>query len=228
MPLTSVCTAFSFDPASIKRAEITVGDREGLMRLIHMGVDVGSVRGNTAIVYASEEMLRKIAALGYEVTVIPEFRPPEPRGAGTYRSYEELGSELTAIAENYPHICRMFSIGQSVQKRELWVMKITDSPDAEEDEPEITFISSMHGDEPVGMELCMNLIHLLAENYGSDPQTELVNETEIWILPLMNPDGYVMKSRYNAKGTDPTAVFRIGSKILLPVLKPGPLKHSMS
>ncbi len=198
-----VCTSFSFDPDSIKKAEITVWDREGLMRLIDMGADVDNVQGNKVFVYASEKILEKIAALGYEISLIPDSFPHEERRTANYRSYEGMGQELAAIAETYPHLCRVFSIGQSVQGRELWVMKITDQPDTEEDEPEITFISSMHGDEPVGMELSMNLIHLLAEEYGTNPElTGLVNETEIWIMPLMNPDGYEMGIRSNANGTD--------------------------
>jgi len=201
--LLPICTAFSFDPASIKTAQITVLNRERLMRIINLGADVDSVRGNTAIVYASEEMLQKIADLGFEIHVIPEQIRGKQGRAENYRTYTGLGEELAALAETYPHICRVFSIGQSVQAREMWVMKITDFPDAEEDEPEITFIASMHGDEPVGMELNMNLIHLLAEEYETNPEiANLVNETEIWILPLMNPDGYVMNTRYNAAGYD--------------------------
>ncbi|MGE0084084.1 MAG: M14 family zinc carboxypeptidase [Desulfococcaceae bacterium] len=229
--ISPVCTVFSFDPASVKTAKITVPDREGLMRLINMGADVDSVRGNTVIVYASEQLLGEIAALGYEISIIPDFFPNVQDRAGTYHSYEELGDELDDIAENYPLICRIFSIGQSFQKRELWVMKITDSPDAEEDEPEITFISSMHGDEPVGMELCMNLIHLLAGNYGSDPElTDLVNETEIWIMPLMNPDGYAMKTRYNAQGFDLNRSFpdRVKDPFVSFEARPAETRHIMN
>ena len=53
------------------------------------------------------------------------------------------------------------------------------------------------------MEMCLYLINHLVDNYGTDPQvTALVDDTDIWIMPLMNPDGNAAGSRYNANGTD--------------------------
>ena len=100
--------------------------------------------------------------------------------------------ELQALDANpaYEAIFRLSSIGQSVQGRELWMAKISDAPDVEEDEPELLYIAAMHGNEVVGKELSIGLIRHLCENYGLDPRvTDLVNETEIWINPLANPDG---------------------------------------
>ena len=70
-------------------------------------------------------------------------------------------------------------------------------------EPEFRYISTMHGDEWLGNEMCLYLIDHLTDNYGSDPDiTEMVDEIDIWIMPLMNPDGYVSGSRYNANFVD--------------------------
>ena len=83
------------------------------------------------------------------------------------------------------------------------MVKISDNPDLDEDEPEAAYIAAMHGDEVVGKELLINLIHYLVDNYGTDPRvTDLVDGTEIWILPSMNPDGTAMTQRYNAGNVD--------------------------
>jgi carboxypeptidase D len=122
-----------------------------------------------------------------------------------YPTHAQIGADLLALQETYPDLCRVESIGQSVQGRDLWFIKITDHPDIEEAEPEFKYISTMHGNETVGTPLTLNLIHLLLESYGTDPRlTGLVNETEIWILPLMNPDGYSAnpRSRFNGHGVD--------------------------
>ncbi|MGB2987300.1 MAG: M14 family zinc carboxypeptidase, partial [Phycisphaerae bacterium] len=64
-------------------------------------------------------------------------------------------------------------------------------------------ISTMHGDEPVGTEMCLYLIDHLTQNYGTDPDiTDLVDEIDIWIVPLMNPDGLVAGTRRNANNVD--------------------------
>ena len=53
------------------------------------------------------------------------------------------------------------------------------------------------------MVLCLELIKYLLDRYDTDPRVAaLVDETEIWIMPLMNPDGYEAGSRMNAYGTD--------------------------
>jgi len=58
-------------------------------------------------------------------------------------------------------------------------------------------------DEVVGQELCIGLIHYLVDNYGPPGRvTDLVDSTEIWILPSMNPDGTALAQRYNAEGID--------------------------
>jgi hypothetical protein len=86
---------------------------------------------------------------------------------------------------------------------ELWMMKISDNVTVDEPEPEFKYTATMHGDEPPGTEFCVYLIRLLVENYGSDPElTALVDDLEIWICPLHNPDGYFHGTRYNAQGFD--------------------------
>lgn len=120
-----------------------------------------------------------------------------------YHTYDELTLNLNMIAAMHPDICRLASIGQSVQGRELWMLKISDNPDLEEPEPEIRLISTMHGNEPVGTYLMMTLIQELTQDYGTDPRlTALVDGAELWIMPLMNPDGYVMMQRENANDVD--------------------------
>ncbi|MBN2477405.1 MAG: putative Ig domain-containing protein [Pirellulales bacterium] len=131
---------------------------------------------------------------------------------GVYHDYATLGADLAEYATLYPAITRLVSIGQSVQGRELWAMKITDNPDIEENEPEVKYVSTMHGDEPVGTEMCMYFIDMLLDNYGSDPRiTALVDETEIWIVPLMNPDGREAETRGNANGVDLNRAFPDGA-----------------
>ncbi len=73
---------------------------------------------------------------------------------------------------------------------ELWALKISDNPDVEENEPEVLYTGTMHGDEIVCYGTDVHLIDHILANYGSDPQiTRLVDETVLWINPLSNPDG---------------------------------------
>jgi hypothetical protein len=123
-----------------------------------------------------------------------------------YHDYDAVTAHLEGVAADHPSITELVSIGRSVEGRELWFLKITDNPGVEENEPEFKYISTMHGDEPVGTENCLNFIDLLTDNYASATPDQdlkrLVDEVEIWIMPLMNPDGNSAGSRYNAHGVD--------------------------
>ena len=123
----------------------------------------------------------------------------------SYRTYAEIGQLLQDAATNYPSICTFHDVGLSYQGRHLWAVQISDNVGVEEDEPEFKYISTMHGDEWVGNEMVLYLVDYLLTNYGVDPQvTELVDEADIWLMPLMNPDGFDRASpiRYNAQGYD--------------------------
>ena len=114
-----------------------------------------------------------------------------PAYAQSYRTYSEIGQLLQDAADDYPDICAYHVLGTSVQGREIRAVNISDNVGAQEDEPEFKYVSTMHGNEWVGNEMLLYLTDYLLSNYGTDPEiTELVNEIDIWLVPLMNPDGY--------------------------------------
>ena len=206
------------EPGPVFVVQVALANDEDLQRLHQLDMDIDAVFQGWARVYVVQEEIDKLRGLGFDVTVIPNEaqamaqREAERQAAGidigepTYHTYTTLTSELQAIAAAYPSIVRLFTLGQSVQGRELWMVLITDSPDTQEDEPEFAYISSMHGDEVVGKEVVFDLIEYLTQNYGTDSRvTSLVDTTEIWIMPSMNPDGTAdtpSPSRYNANNVD--------------------------
>jgi len=120
-----------------------------------------------------------------------------------FHTYSQMTTELQTIANTYPEIARLYELGQSVQGRILWGLKISDNPDSEENEPEVRICGLHHGNEYMSAELPLNLALLLVQNYSSDPTiTELVDNREIWIIPMVNPDGREAGTRYNAHGVD--------------------------
>ena len=120
-----------------------------------------------------------------------------------YPSYIEVVNDLKRIAAINPTITKLFSIGKTVEGRDMWVLKISDNVDYDEIEPEVKYISSMHGDEIVGRELTRFFAEDLINNYGVDSSvTEFINNTEIYIMPSMNPDGSEKGIRANANGYD--------------------------
>ena len=108
----------------------------------------------------------------------------------SYPTYEQYDSVMHRFASNHPDICLLDTIGSSVQGRLLLAVKISDSVATDENEPEFFYTSTMHGDETGGYVMLLHLIDYLLSNYQTDSTaTTLINNMEIWINPLANPDG---------------------------------------
>jgi carboxypeptidase D len=209
------CSVSALADDTVLIAEIPIQSLDDAQVLMDLGLNVSDVGVEAVTVHATQAELDMVAAEGFGYILV-ESTPPEDAAKGTlvplgsYHNYDTMTPLLQHYADTYPAIVRMVNLGNSVQGRALWAMHITDSPDIEEDEPEFKYVSTMHGNEPVGTEMCLYLIDLLCTSYGSDADlTDLVNTTDIWIVPLMNPDGRQVNTRRNANSVDLNRAFPI-------------------
>uniref|UniRef100_A0A0K8SAU1 Peptidase M14 domain-containing protein n=1 Tax=Lygus hesperus TaxID=30085 RepID=A0A0K8SAU1_LYGHE len=110
----------------------------------------------------------------------------------SHHHYEQVEKVLTDLSKNYPSITRLYTIGQSVMNRNLFVLEISNNPGIHErGEPEFKYVANMHGNEVVGKEMLLLLARYICQHYGHNERiTKLVNSTRIHFLPSMNPDGY--------------------------------------
>lgn len=128
----------------------------------------------------------------------------------SYPSYDQYVQIMQGFADNYPSLCRIDTIGKSINGKLILALKISDNAATDEDEPEVFYTTTMHGDETGGFIMMLRLADYLLQNYSSDTRVKnLVDNLEIWINPLSNPDGtYRMgntitnPSRFNANGID--------------------------
>ena len=127
-----------------------------------------------------------------------------------YPTYSTYVSMMQQWATDYPTLCRLDTIGTSVQGRLILSMELTANP-TDTTLPEFFYSSTIHGDEVTGYVMMLRLIDTLLKGYGNNPQyTSLMNTTLICINPLANPDGTYRRSndninrasRYNANGVD--------------------------
>eukprot|EP01134_Creolimax_fragrantissima_P001558 CFRG1558T1 len=104
----------------------------------------------------------------------------------------------------YPEITKLTSIGKSSKGHDMWAMEISKDVGVDKPlKPQFKFVANIHGDEVVGREITLSMIHHLLTNYGkTDEITRLVDTTRIFLLPSVNPDGYSLHRRTNAQGID--------------------------
>jgi carboxypeptidase T len=109
---------------------------------------------------------------------------------GRYHSYKELEQELLALQDSHPLIARVIDLGDSLEGRNIYALKISDNVYQDEQEAEVFFVGCHHAREWISLEVPFLLGKYLAENYETDSQVkDLVDQGEIWIVPLLNPDG---------------------------------------
>lgn len=109
-----------------------------------------------------------------------------------YTKYENLVTIFNKLEASYPELAKVYSIGKSVEGRELLVIQISEGVKQEHPErPSFKYVANMHGDESIGRELMVYLAQYLLLNYGKDDRvTKLVNTTDIHLMPSLNPDGF--------------------------------------
>lgn len=125
-------------------------------------------------------------------------------------SYAQYDSIMRSFVQQYPLLCRLDTIGTSIYGRLILVLKISDNPSKDEDEPEVFYSSTIHGDEPPGFVLMLRFCDYLLKNYSASPRIKnMVDNLQIWINPLANPDGTYRNgntmtnpTRFNANGYD--------------------------
>ncbi len=179
--------------------KIEIESHDEVYILHNMGISIENLRENYVETHLSLDEIVRLRDAGYEVReVIPEKIIQEG-----YHDYYEVEAYLDSMHTLYPYLTRKDTIGYSVQDKNISAFLITDHPGSQEAEPEIKFGATIHGNEPVGTELCLNLISYLLDNYEKDDGiTWLVNNTEIWFVPMLNPDGRQVSSRTNAHRVD--------------------------
>jgi len=127
-----------------------------------------------------------------------------------YPTYSQYDSIMQSFVSLYPEISRLDTIGTSANGKLVLAIKISDNPGKDESEPEVFYTSTIHGDESGGFVLMLRLADFLLKNYTNDDRVKnLIDNLEIVINPLANPDGTYSTgntisspTRFNANGVD--------------------------
>jgi carboxypeptidase T len=172
----------------------TLAQRDAIART---GVSIDGIEHGVADVSATPSEIAALRAMGFQVVATPELTPRGrvgvddfPAGDSAYHNYAEMTADINALVAAHPGIVSRFSVGTSVQGRDLVGLKVSDNVATDENEPEVLFTFHQHAREHLTVEMALYLLHQLLDNYGTDTRiTNIVNSREIWILPDLNPDG---------------------------------------
>ena len=149
-----------------------------------------------------EETIPPIVVLD-NISILPNWKD------GKYHNYYETVEMLSDFKITYPDLVNIFSIGDSILGKNIWCIKITNEKN-KNDKLSCLIDGCIHGNEWEGGEACLYLAEYLLINYDKNKTiTNIVNNTNIYLIPIVNPDGRTADERLNDNGVDTNRNFDI-------------------
>jgi len=169
------------------------GERRKLLELASRPLDFASsaIRDYLDIVVTENE-LKQFLVSGLEIEILHREREAALALDPLYHTYEQTVAFLLEVEKIYSPIAKTFVIGQSTRfSLPIYALKISDNVHQDEDEFAFLIDGMHHAREPLGNEICLAFIDYVLKKYGQDPRvTGWVNDYEIWVIPILNPEGY--------------------------------------
>lgn len=158
----------------------------GLDLFENVDLDKGYVDATATV--RDERLLR---SLGFRYQVLKnadQFIKAMGSMPSGYHTVADVRQSFQKLAADNPSLARYEVIGKSVNGQDIFALRVSSKPDA--GLPQILINSGQHARELPPVELTYRLAHHLVGQYGRDPEvTELVDARDIWIVPVVNPDG---------------------------------------
>ncbi|MFA9436550.1 MAG: M14 family metallopeptidase [Candidatus Bathyarchaeota archaeon] len=134
---------------------------------------------------------------------------------GRYPLYDDLVKIMKELHAEYPKFTKLYSIGQTMEGRDLWTMEVTNFETGPgEEKPGIWVDGNTHSSEPTGTNVCLKTIWHLVTGYGEDDTvTEIMDNRVVYVLPRVNPDGaeiFLTKPYHYTSGGVPNPDFPDG------------------
>jgi carboxypeptidase D len=112
---------------------------------------------------------------------------------------------MRSLVEEFPSLASLVVVGNSSLGQEILGIQISRGVEEEREllKPKVRYSGNMHGNEPVGREMLNHFAEVLLRGYGViEVITSLINETDITIIPTINPDGFDRGDEGSCSGAD--------------------------
>jgi carboxypeptidase T len=108
-----------------------------------------------------------------------------------YLSYQDTIDFLTEAMAKYPDLIRLQNIGDTHEGRPIMMVTISQDVAYADLKPALLYTGTIHAREWIGIELAVNFIQYLLDNYPSNPEVvEALTRNTLYIVPCLNPDGF--------------------------------------
>jgi carboxypeptidase T len=174
----------------------TLDPRAPLADLLHipLGLDIWESKPDYMVLRAAEAQADRLRRMGYQVeevqpveNFLAEFAGAEAAALAGYHSAASLEQDLQALANAHPQIAELRQIGRSVENRPIWGLRIGERKGSAR---KLLFMGCHHAREWIAVEVPYLLADHLLNNANQSPVKEWLAKGEIWVVPMVNPDGH--------------------------------------
>lgn len=189
----------------------TYFENRGELDALATSFDVDRVEGAAVYIYFDKQKFSEFLKLQkpYEVVVnkvdvIDNQNSSEtprqgivsfPTDGSAYSAYETM---VKKFESTYPTLCKVTEAGTTTTGLKILCVKVSNNAGIEQNKPRFLGTGTMHGNEQAGMHSILRLIEWLASKYKTDAQvTNLVDNLEMFFIPLVNPSGTYPGGSFN-------------------------------
>jgi len=121
---------------------------------------------------------------------------------GNYHDYQQTTQLITQFNTDYPNLVEIFSIGKSINGKDIWCVTLTNEQ-IQTEKHCCVIDGCIHGSEWESCEICLYLAEYLLINFERNHSVRsILNSSIIYLIPILNPDGREQNIRYNENGID--------------------------
>ncbi|OGR84519.1 MAG: hypothetical protein A3J74_01590 [Elusimicrobia bacterium RIFCSPHIGHO2_02_FULL_57_9] len=169
-------------------------NKEARSAIVNLGIAIEDVGGGNVGGVGTPRMAEELRQRGYSFTAMPlreRFALDFPAEDSIYHNYERLDKALESLASSAPDFVSKFPIGQSHEKKNIWALRLntTAAHGQKSEKPGIVFMGTHHAREHLSTEVPLLLAQYLVENKQKPNIAKLLNTRDIYIIPMVNPDG---------------------------------------
>jgi carboxypeptidase T len=143
---------------------------------------------------------------GIGCLVPPQYATPSNFSLGSmggFFTYQEILNHLDNMYNLFPNLITQKAAlsNNTIEGRPVYWLKISDNPNIDEPEPEIMYNGVHHAREPASVAQLIMYMYYLLENYNTNAEVKyLVDNSEMYFIPVVNPDGYIYNQTTNPNG----------------------------
>ncbi|HEY9124095.1 MAG TPA: M14 family zinc carboxypeptidase [Bacteroidales bacterium] len=168
-------------------------------------ISIDKVKGDSIVAYVNTKQLKTFQKLNIPFSLIIKEKATLATTSGNiwdwnkYPTLSEYIQMLDSMQQIHPDLCKIITFGNSALGKPIYYARI--NKDTSIYKPSVLLSSTIHGDETGGSVVLTRLIFYLLDNYGkSSTVTNLIDNLDIWINPVFNPDGRFASTMNRSNG----------------------------